>query len=67
MRHTLLSFSNPPSSHQNGQWIRTDLNAGNLGSVNRDFYMKNGSSAYVYVEKVRFGRDGSQAYYNCDR
>lgn len=46
---------------------RTDLDSSEESSGYRDFYMNNGNSIYVYVDKVRFGRDGLQDYYSCDR
>ena len=46
---------------------RTDLDSQKISSGYRDFYMQNGNSIYVYVDKVRFKTDGLQDYYNCDK
>lgn len=46
---------------------RTDLQPDEISSGYRDFYMNSGNSIYVYVDNVRFGRDGLQDYYSCDK
>jgi hypothetical protein len=46
---------------------RTDLSPNETSSGYRDFYMHNGNSIYVYVDRVRLGKDGLQDYYNCDK
>lgn len=46
---------------------RMDVKSGAQSDGMRDFYMKSGSSIYVYVDKVRFGKDGLQEYYKCDK
>lgn len=46
---------------------RTDLRSNDISSGNRDFYMSNANSIYVYVDSVRFNKDGSQGYYGCDK
>ncbi len=46
---------------------RTDLDPNETSDGIRDYYMANSSSIYIYVDKVRFGKDGLQEYYGCDR
>lgn len=46
---------------------RTDIRSGEMTDGYRDFYMQNGNSIYVFVDKVRFERDGLQDYYDCDK
>jgi len=46
---------------------RKDLESNGISYGNRDFPMNNGSSIYVYVDEVRFKKDGIQEYYNCDK
>lgn len=58
-------YDNAPSNPRTTN--RTDLDSSEESSGYRDFYMNNGNSIYVYVDKVRFGRDGLQDYYSCDR
>ena len=46
---------------------RTDLKPGALSSGVSDFYMENSNSIYVFVDSVRFIKDGLQPYYECDK
>lgn len=58
-------YNNRPSNPRTTN--RTDLDHNKISSGYRDFYMQNGSSIFVYVDKVRFKKDGLQDYYNCDK
>ena len=46
---------------------RTDLKPGALSNGVSDFYMENSNSIYVFVDSVRFIKDGLQPYYECDK
>lgn len=58
-------YDSQPSSPRSTN--RTDLDPNETSDGIRDYYMANGNSIYIYVDKVRFGKDGLQDYYSCDR
>lgn len=58
-------YDNKPSSPSTSNRLSLEYNQESDGY--RDFYMNNGSSIYVYVDKVRFVKDGFQDYSPCDK
>jgi hypothetical protein len=45
---------------------RTDLNANTTERRTHYRYLEESNTVYVHVNKVRFNKDGSQSYSNCD-
>jgi hypothetical protein len=58
-------FDSKPSSPRTTN--RTNLDPDKTSDGYRDFYMQNGSSIYVYIDDVRFNKDGLQEFYDCDK
>jgi hypothetical protein len=46
---------------------RIDINANTTERSSHYQYLYESNMVYIHVNKVRFGRDGSQAYSNCDQ
>jgi len=46
---------------------RVSLGTGQTSSSMRDFYLKSNSRVFVYVDKVRFGKDDLKPYAKPDR